>query len=93
MLHKISTGQAAIPAKKILQPVKRQTRSNHILAYQRLQASKNAYANSYFPQTIKDWNNLPQSIATITDNEKFKRAVTSNISQQTNPQAARTTSN
>ena len=31
------------------------------------------------PKTIKDWNSLPDSIVTITDNNQFKEAVKAHL--------------
>jgi hypothetical protein len=88
MLHKIQTGQAAIPAHKFLHPVTRQSRHTHNLAYQRPSSKKNCHSHSFFPQTIKDWNNLPTNIVNIQDNDKFKQEAAIYLRKATNPIAA-----
>ena len=37
----------------------RRSRNQHSLAFQIPSASKEAYKSSFFPQTIRDWNDLP----------------------------------
>ena len=43
-------------------PKNRHCRNQHSLAFQIPSASKEAYKSSFFPQTIRDWNNLPDSL-------------------------------
>ena len=37
----------------------RQGRNQHSLAFQIPSPNKDVYKNSFFPQTIRDWNDLP----------------------------------
>ena len=37
-------------------------RNQHSLAFQMLSASKEAYKSSFFQQTIRNWNDLPDSL-------------------------------
>ena len=43
-------------------PKNRRCRNQHSLAFQIPSASKEAYKRSFFPQTIRDWNDLPHSL-------------------------------
>ena len=43
-------------------PKNRRCRNQHSLAFQIPSASKEAYKSSFFPQTIRDWNDLPDSL-------------------------------
>ena len=80
MIHKIVNGQAAIPEQIFLQPVKRYTRNLHIKAFQRPAGTKDCWVNLFFPNTIKDWNALPQYIINIQDTKIFKQELTKHYS-------------
>ena len=54
-------GKARIPTDYLI-PKNRRCRNQHSLAFQILSASKEAYKSSFFPQTIRDWNDLPDSL-------------------------------
>ena len=77
MLSKITLGQVAIPAQKFIHPV--QTRSssrlNHSQQITRLTGKSNIYNNSFFPLTIRQWNQLPENIVNINNPETFKTNV------------------
>ena len=47
---------------RYLIPKTRGCRNHHSMALQVPSASKNTYKNSFFPQTIRDWNDLPDSL-------------------------------
>ena len=61
LLYKGSKGKARIPTDDLI-PKNRRCRNQHPLAFQIPSASKEAYKSSYFPQTIRDWNDLPDSL-------------------------------
>jgi hypothetical protein len=84
MMCKITNGQAAIPAQQYLHPVTRTTRGLHNKAYQRPAGNKDCWVNSFFPNTIRDWNNLPQPLVSITEPDKFKEAVRRHYEEQQN---------
>ena len=54
-------GKARIPTDDLI-PKNRRCRNQHSLAFQIPSASKEAYKSSFFPQTIRDWNDLPDSL-------------------------------
>ena len=58
LLYKGLKGKARIPADDLI-PKNRRCRNQHSLAFQIPSASKEAYKSSFFPQTIRDWNDLP----------------------------------
>ena len=61
LLYKGLKGKARIPTDDLI-PKDRRCRNQHSLAFQIPSASKEAYKNSFFQQTIRDWNDLPDSL-------------------------------
>ena len=57
LLYKGLKGKARIPTYDLI-PKNRRCRNQHSLAFQIPSASKEAYKTSFFPQTIRDWNDL-----------------------------------
>ena len=45
----------------------RRGRNQHSLAFQIPSASKDVYMCSFFPQTIRDWNDLPESLISSSE--------------------------
>ena len=67
-------GKARIPKDDLI-PKTRRGRNQHSLAFQIPSASKDVYKYSFFPQTIRDWNNLPEpliSSSELSDDSVFK---------------------
>ena len=60
-LYKGVKGKASIP-KDDLNPLVRRCRNGHSMAYQVFIANTDIYKCSFFPQTIRDWNALPDSL-------------------------------
>ena len=58
LLYKGLKGKTRIPTDDLI-PKNRHCRNKHSLAFQIPPASKEAYKSSFFPQTIRDWNDLP----------------------------------
>ena len=54
-------GKARMPTYDLI-PKNRRCRNQHSLAFQIPSASKEAYRSSFFPQTIRDWDDLPDSL-------------------------------
>ena len=52
-------GKARIPTDDLILKTRR-GRNQHSLAFQIPSASKDVYKYSFFPQTIRDWNDLPE---------------------------------
>ena len=61
LLYKGLKGKARIPTDDLI-PKNRRCRNQHSLAFQIPSASKEAYKSSFFPQTIREWNDLPDSL-------------------------------
>ena len=66
LLYKGLKGKARIPTDDLI-PKNRRCRNQHSLAFQIPSASKEAYKSSFFPQTIRDWNDLPDSLVSSTE--------------------------
>ena len=70
LLYKGLKGKARIPTDDLIPKIRR-CRNQHPLVFQIPTASKDAYKKSFFPQTIRDWNVLPDSLissAELSDN-------------------------
>ena len=61
LLYKGLKGKARIPTDDLI-PKATRGRNQHSLAFQIPSASKDVYKYSFFPQTIRDWNDLPESL-------------------------------
>ena len=66
LLYKGLKGKARIPTDDLI-PKSRRCRNQHSLAFQIPSASKEAYKSSFFPQTIRDWNDLPYSLVSSAE--------------------------
>ena len=66
MLYKSLKGAARIP-KSNLVPPNRHTRNHHSLALQTPLAGTDIYKSSFFPQTIRDWNSITDSLISASE--------------------------
>ena len=66
LLYKGPKGKARIPTDDLI-PKTRRGRNQHSLAFQIPSASKDIYMYSFFPQTIRDWNDLPESLISSSE--------------------------
>ena len=66
LLYKGLIGKARIPTDDLI-PKTRRGRNQHSLAFQIPSASKDVYKYSFFPQTIRDWNDLPESLISSSE--------------------------
>ena len=66
LLYKGLQGKARIPTNDLI-PKTRRGKNQHSLAFQIPSASKDAYKYSFFPQTIRDWNDLPESLISSSE--------------------------
>ena len=66
LLYKGLKGIARIPTDDLI-PKTRCGRNQHSLAFQIPSASKDVYKYSFFPQTIRDWNDLPESLISSSE--------------------------
>jgi hypothetical protein len=70
MMFRIEKNLVDIPLNKYLQRSDARTRGNHRFFQERI--SDNRYANSFFPRTAKEWNNLPSSVVAAPTQEAFR---------------------
>ena len=61
----------------------RSTRNSHTQKYQTYFANTDSYKHSYFPQTIRDWNRLPQYIIDCPTTDTFKNNIHKYLTTQT----------
>ena len=66
LLYKYLKGKARIPTDDLI-PKTRRGRNQHSLAFQIPSASKDVYKYNFFTQTIRDWNDLPESLISTSD--------------------------
>ena len=66
LLYKGLKGKARMPTDDHI-PKTRRGRNQHPLAFQIPSASKDVYKYSFFPQTIRDWNDLPESLISSSE--------------------------
>ena len=63
LLYKGLKSKAKIPTDDLIPKNRRnRCRHQHSLDFQIPSASKEAYKSNFFPQTIRDWNDLPDSL-------------------------------
>ena len=61
LLYKGLKGKARIPTDDLI-PKTRRGRNQHSLAFQIPSASQDVYKYSFFLQTVRDWNDVPESL-------------------------------
>ena len=61
LLYKGLKGKASVPTDDLI-PKTRRCRNRHSMAFQTPIANTDVYKGSFFPQTIRDWNALPDSL-------------------------------
>ena len=61
LLYKVLKGKASIPTDDLI-PKTRRCRNQLSMAFQTPIANTDVYKGSFFPQTIRDWNVLPDSL-------------------------------
>ena len=61
LLYKSLKGKASVPTDDLI-PKTRRCRNQHSMAFQTPIANTDVYKGSFFPQTIRDWNALPDSL-------------------------------
>ena len=66
MLYKGLNGAASISTNDLVPPVGH-VRKHHSLAFQTSFANTDIYRSSFFPQTIRDWNSLTDSLLSAAE--------------------------
>ena len=77
MFYKIVHNKVAIPKTDRLIPPLRLSRNMHEHSFQLPSCRTQLRQNSFFPRTIKHWNNLPPNTVMSSSVELFKSAVSS----------------
>jgi hypothetical protein len=60
----------------ILVPTDSRTRQNHLQTFRQIQTTKDTYKWSFFPNTIIQWNMLPQTVIASTSADCFREQLT-----------------
>ena len=87
LLFKIKNNLVGIDAKQYLTPADPRTRGGKS-NFKHISAKLEQRQNSFFPQTIRDWNSLPSNIREETKLDSFKRNLNS-IPDQPGPRSRR----
>ena len=66
LLYKGLKGKASVPTDDLI-PKTRRCRNQHSMAFQTPIANTDVYKGSFFPQTIRDWNALPDSLVSSAE--------------------------
>ena len=66
MLYKGLKDKASVPTDDLI-PKTRRCRNQHSVAFHSPMANTDVYKGSCFPQTIRDWNTLPASLISSTE--------------------------
>ena len=61
LLYKGLKGKASVPTDELTSKTRR-CRNQHSMVFQAPIANADVYKDSFFPQTIRDWNALPDSL-------------------------------
>ena len=70
MLYRIQHGLVDIPYQKYLRSSDSRTRGQHRFYQERIQ--DDIYNNSFFPRTVRDWNQLPARVMSANSLEVFR---------------------
>ena len=81
LFQKAFNHQVAIQIPDYIKQQNRTTRQYHPRTFRNVQTSSNTYKYSFFPRTIKDWNNLPSTLLNMDDVEAFKTSFTSYLTE------------
>ena len=75
MLFKVAHNKVAVSKKNRLLPPHRTSRGTHELCFQTPFCRQDYRHNSFFPRTIREWNQLPVDIAAAPSIEAFKASL------------------
>ena len=75
MMYKVVNHHTAIPLPDYIRQRARVTRNQQQHRIQRLSLTSNSYKFSFFPRTLKDWDDLPRHIIELAILEQFKEAI------------------
>ena len=69
LLYKGLKGKASVPTDDLI-PKTRRCRNQHSMAFQTPIANTDVYKGSFFPQTIRNWNALPDSLISSAEDSE-----------------------
>ena len=79
LLYKTINNEVAIDLPEYIQRHARNTRQTHDQTFLQVRSRTKVHQNSFFPRTIKEWNDLPPDILTVGTASQFRTAVSSYI--------------
>ena len=68
-------GTLAVVIPNYFRQKKRQTRNYHPLKFVHAGCRTNIYKYSFFPRSVKEWNELPETTIEVANTEAFKLAL------------------
>ena len=74
-LYKIVNGTLTVQISNYFRQKERQTRNYHPLKFINAGCRTNIYKYSFFPRSVKEWNELPETIIEAANTEAFKLAL------------------
>ena len=81
LLYKMSRGEIDIDTDSFLRPhAESRTRASHSYRYRQDKATKNLYFYSFFPRTLRQWNNLPADIVESNSLSQFQSKLSDHLS-------------
>ena len=81
LLYKMSRGEIDIDTDSFLRPhAESRTRASHSYRYRQDKATKNLYSYSFFPRTLRQWNNLPADIVESNSRSQFQSKLSDHLS-------------
>ena len=75
LFGKVLRGEVAVPTEDILYINRSNTRAGARGHYQHIRANTETYKQSFFPRTLKDWNELPINCTSATSADAFKQGL------------------
>jgi len=75
MFYKIHNGLVAIPMPLLQKLHPLPTRAENSQAYHIPISSRDYHLHSFYPQTVHDWNVLPEAVVMATSSETFKDSI------------------
>ena len=79
LLYRSIQGNIAVSLPSYITKQTRTTRHTHPQRFLQVRASTQTYQNSFFPRTVRDWNDLPPDILEAPTAALLKTAVTSRV--------------
>ena len=72
LLYKGLKAKASVPTDDLI-PKTRRCRNQHSMTFQTPIANTDVYKGSFFPQIIRDWNALPDSLISSVEDEVYQQ--------------------